>query len=1142
MTSESAPERVGDHTLHRVIGRGGYGEVWLAENLFGDPRAMKVVRYAPGGIERAHERELEGVRRFEPVSRGHPGLVDILQVGLLPEGAGFFYVMELADTAEPEPGAGPRLERRAGGEVGGRMPEVWSRYEPLTLRHRLRAGGRMPMRTILEIGACLADALGHLHAHRLVHRDVKPSNILFVGGRPKLADAGLVVDDTEPHSEVGTRGYMAPDGMGLPSADVYALGRVLRECAVGRDLGDYEVPSDLASWPDRAEFLELQEVVFRACHPDLAKRYPDGSVLREELLRILGGESLRRVRRFERRARTLGRVMAGALVVMTVLGAVWWRDARRGRELVRLEKESRERLVRLQLSNAERARDAGRWHESGLWMTRALENTSDEGQAKTLRLGLGILRGMAPKLVGLATHDQPINEVVSDRSGRWLATASDDGTARVWEWDGVRPAGVVLRHDGPVNDLQFSPDGEWLVTASADGTARVWEWATGGIVSRMGGSDGVLVRVCLSRDGRRLLTGSFGGQARLWEPRTGQAVGIPWSHGRAFKWGEFSPDGRRVATGGLDGLAMVRDVETGELVFPPLVHPGGVRHVAFSPDGARLVTAGEDGLARCWDAVTGLPLEPTLRHLRMNFAGFNHGGDRIVTATGAIGEPSEARVWDARTGQPIGLPLRHASRIRYAAFSPDDRWVATASHEGEALLTRVGSDGTGVRLPLGARAWAIAFRPDGGRLAVAGQTPLCRVWDLGAQRSSAFPIEPDPAMPEPPPWNLQDHWVGAWLTRDARVLVGSLWGSGWGSIWELDPEGRPLSRRRLPRRTWAAAWDTMRGRALMVADRNRLWVEEVMTGRRIGAEWSFPEEVQRAAFTPDGRYVIVGSLTTGDVECWAVDGKRGRVGQLRLPAKTVGSFDLDVSGRRVAVEAGVPDVPGAFCVAEVPSLRPVGPVREGGAHYGGPRFSPDGRWVVVGASAGPGSEAVVLVVDAETGERARELLRGTEPGVFEFSAEGDRLAMGGALGEVRVVGFPDGRPLAQWRHSRGVTSLAFFAEGTAVVSSSADGTVGFWDARTGEALAPVVRYLGNVERVTLTWDRTRLVTGIRGGEVRLDALGPAAEAIAALRREAELASGLRITDQERSVGLSAEEALARFAGGGEDTKPSPRQR
>src|SRR5262249_21629792 len=108
-----------------------------------------------------------------------------------------------------------------------------SRYQPRTLRSDLKRLGRLPVSECLRVGLDVVGGLARLHERGLVHRDVKPANLIFVDGRAKLADIGLVCTESEGRSIVGTEGYIPPEGPGSPLADLYALGIVLYEALTG---------------------------------------------------------------------------------------------------------------------------------------------------------------------------------------------------------------------------------------------------------------------------------------------------------------------------------------------------------------------------------------------------------------------------------------------------------------------------------------------------------------------------------------------------------------------------------------------------------------------------------------------------------------------------------------------------------------------------------------------------------------------------------------------------------------------------------------------------------------------------------------------------------------------------------------------
>ncbi|HWX22159.1 MAG TPA: serine/threonine-protein kinase [Candidatus Binatia bacterium] len=261
-----------DHTLLRCVGRGGYGEVWLARDAIGGFHAVKIVYRKNFPRGEPFEREFRGMQTFAPLSRLHPGLVHILHVGRNDLRGCFYYIMEAADD-----------------EVSGAAikPE---RYAPRTLARELDRRGRLPVGECVHLGASLASAVDYLHQHQLIHRDVKPANIIFVNGQPKLADVGLVTTlggEAGKTTQVGTVGYVAPEGLGTAAGDVYALGKTLYEAATGCECVRFpDLPSDLNAGREADALLQLHEIVLTACESDPADRYPSAAAVREALLEL----------------------------------------------------------------------------------------------------------------------------------------------------------------------------------------------------------------------------------------------------------------------------------------------------------------------------------------------------------------------------------------------------------------------------------------------------------------------------------------------------------------------------------------------------------------------------------------------------------------------------------------------------------------------------------------------------------------------------------------------------------------------------------------------------------------------------------------------------------------------------------------
>ena len=342
------PPVIPDHVLLRSIGSGAYGEVWLAHNVMGTPRAVKVIWRRQFQSARPFEREFAGIQRYEPVSRSSGGLVHMLHVGRNDAEGFLYYVMELADDAAAPPDAAsdswsddPAALRQ---HSGAPAPHGLASYSPRTVRSDLKRLGRLSTAHCLRLAIDVASGLAQLHRHGLIHRDVKPGNIIYVNGRAKLADIGLVTADGEGRTFVGTEGYIPPEGPGSPAADLYALGVVLYEASTGfppERLPD--VPPEWFTSPVGDAALELHEVILKACEGQRERRYPNAEALQADLALLQSGQSVRHARALQRRyARLRLSGIAGTTLLVLALVAAFFANYR-----ARLAGESRAREATL---------------------------------------------------------------------------------------------------------------------------------------------------------------------------------------------------------------------------------------------------------------------------------------------------------------------------------------------------------------------------------------------------------------------------------------------------------------------------------------------------------------------------------------------------------------------------------------------------------------------------------------------------------------------------------------------------------------------------------------------------------------------------------------------------------------------------
>lgn len=667
--SPKPPVEVPDHELLRCIGRGSYGEVWLARNVMGVFRAVKLIFRKSFQDQKPFERELSGIRKFEPISRSHEGFIDVLHVGWGKGQEFFYYVMELGD------------DENSGQEI---VPE---RYSPRTLNKELVKRGRLTVSECVQLGLELSQALAAMHKNGLVHRDVKPSNIIFINGVPKLADLGLVADISEARSFVGTEGFIPPEGPGTPQADVYSLGKVLYEANTGRDRQDFPELPTLWDEPEcHGGRVELNEIILDACQRDPLDRYQSAEDMQADLIVLANGKSVRRLKLLERRVANLKRVAVVFILACALVAAVAYQVYRERR----FNQRVKESLVAAHVKQGSRQMETGDFLGALPQFAQALK--LDEGSAQrelAARRRYASVRMQSPKL----THF-------------WMAPQS-------------------------LEDGQFSPDGRFILVAEYWGQCRIYDVAKDCLHAQPFGSTGGLLSSAFSPDGRLIAMAGEDNNVRIWDSTTFEQV-QELVHGDKVYSVRFSPDGIHMVTGCKDGVAYIWNIHTWQLERRLTGHASLVLFATYNRDGTLLATSSLDGTARIWNAATGALRGDPIRHGgRVYHVAFSPEGDKLVTA----GEDRHAKVWVLGSGDRSDL--RFDALVRSAEFSPDGKFLAIGCYDGNVYLWRADNLepawGTPV-LRLSDLVTGLAFSPDSRCLLTFCRDGSIRTWDLAGMQ------------------------------------------------------------------------------------------------------------------------------------------------------------------------------------------------------------------------------------------------------------------------------------------------------------------------------------------------------------------------------------------------------------------------
>lgn len=285
----------------------------------------------------------------------------------------------------------------------------------------------------------------------------------------------------------------------------------------------------------------------------------------------------------------------------------------------------------------------------------------------------------------LGRHTNVITWVAFSNDGLQLATSSRDQKIRIWDGVDGRTIATLKGHNGPVMQIAFNADGKRLVSASEDHTLRLWDTQTGEQVAVLFGHLKDVQSALFTNDGKYILSCSADRTQRIWNANGADKRDILNGH-TSFVYGvAIHPDQVRVASTSWDGTARIWDSTTGKQLLK-LDHPAGVivTSVAFHPSGKLLATRARDAV-RLWDVESGKQLHiwpvPVNAWHDTNLA-FSHKGDHIAAGCTS----NEIRVWNWVDQTEIVLQQQGGADIRDVAFSPDDKFIAGSTDDGDCSI------------------------------------------------------------------------------------------------------------------------------------------------------------------------------------------------------------------------------------------------------------------------------------------------------------------------------------------------------------------------------------------------------------------------------------------------------------------------
>jgi WD40 repeat protein len=900
-----------------------------------------------------------------------------------------------------------------------------------SLQQRLDRNGPLELKEILRIGLQTACGLSAAHAQGLIHRDVKPANILLENGveRVKITDFGLAraVDDaslTQSGVVAGTPQYMAPEqaqgGAVDHRADLFSLGSVLYAMCTGR--APFRASGSMAvlkrvcdepaspireSQPETPEWLV--EIIARLHAKNPADRFQSAAEVAEllsqhlahlqqpELVPMPSAITLHRQRAWGARRR---RWAVAAAVILLLLGGLGMTESTGVTNLagtvIRILVPDGTLVVEVADPQVKVTVEG----DGGLVITGA--------GPQEVRLRPGSYRVLATKegqplkdeIISIARGDTRVVTVTLEPSAGARARAPfrfappppgpldrlDPASIPAAERFSCQPKELVAvlgqhrgRHWGPIGCVTFSPDGKRAASCGNDGLIFVWDADTLNLRTVLGERSPWNWSVAFSPDGHRLLSGGQDRIMRLWDVDTGQQLRRFEGHTGTVTSVAYCPDGRHALSGGEDRTVRLWDVETGKEVRRFEGHAGNVVSVTFTPDGLRALSGGgsEDRTMRLWDIRTG--------QLVRRFEG--HADNfRIVTCLPdghraiSCSHDKTVRLWDLDSAQELRRFEGHTDQVFYVAISRDGRRALSGGYDQTVRLWDLETGQQLHCMQVGSPVSTVAFSPTGKHGLSGSWDGNLRLWDL--ERG----VEHDPFV------RIDTRRGREYVSRvvfspDARRLL-TCTGEESARLWDV-VSGKQLRRFRMPRDIWDVAFSSD-GRQVFASGGDGVGIWATETGEEIrhiprpqpaSGTWGM-------ALSSDDRWLVTAG-TDGRVHLWDVASGR------ELHAFTGWAQGVAVSPDRHRLLSGGGD--GTVQLWDLDSGVQLQRV-EGPSPVWGVAFSPSGRQ----AASSDDQGFVRLYEISKTGMRLQRLPRWHDGDVrsLAFAPDDQTLASAGHDGRV----------------------------------------------------------------------------------------------------------------------------------------------
>lgn len=887
-----------------------------------------------------------------------------------------------------------------------------------TLLSKLRSGP-LDSRVAAVLLETLARAVAYAHQQGVVHRDLKPGNILIdQTGQPRITDFGLakrLQEDsniTVPGEIIGTPNYIPPEQADgcireiTPAVDIYALGAILYCVLTGR-------PPFLSSSSSETlrQVLNCEPILPRHLNPGIpkdleticlkclqkipAKRYSSALELAEDLRRYLAGQAIvaRPITAVERGWRWCRRnPVVASLTMLVAVVAVAGASVSLSYAVQASSKahEAEEHLRQANLVTTQLRVEQDRTNQV-LYHSQIQQAYKEWDHGNLRRFG-ELLDSCEPRYRGwehrfLSTlphqghqswtgHTSQVRCVAVSPDGLELVSGGRDRVLRVWDIATRREIHTLAEHRGEVSCVAFSQNGRWLISGSADKTVRVWDRKTMKRRRVMRSFTTGLKSLAMAPDGQKFVAATVDGTVKVIRFATFEELLTLHLPDNAVHQIAISPDGKLVAAAVADKSVKLWDIETGAEVASLNGHVNEVNCVAYDHSGKWLVSGDQRGMVKVWDIAAHAESRSFQGStIAINTVAFSGNGQRVLSG----GHDQMLSEWDLKTGILMRRLRGHSRPISCMTTSPAFPQIISGSEDNTLKFWESNPDQESV-VALGHSALIdlVAFDPTHALVATSSPDHSIRIWDMATGKQLRTCQDP------------VTHNKGLAFTPDAKQVL-NIDSDGQLHLWDVETGQKVATRGQAHSCGAASLSRSLKVYATSGANKIiQLW--NVEDGEKIAELSGHSDGVYGLAISPDDQWIAsVSSDKT--VRLW--DASRHQVVHvLNGHTKRPRSVAFDSTGRRLVTTGD----DASIRVWEVATGKQLLEMHGHIGYVRTARFSPDGKRIV-----SAGLDAQLKLWDAQTGDEILTLRGHHDPVLFAaFSPNGRFMASCGSGKVLRI--------------------------------------------------------------------------------------------------------------------------------------------